>query len=157
MEGNSGRRQIRKPPPLHSNTDQRARHSLEGKYQCQWCRGPHAQYGRFAVFVPNQQQTRLEKKGTFCTPECAAARNKYYSQDPESQACKNRHQLIQNACGRRVKPAPPKKVLMKMSRDQWLSQARRDLSPREIQTIQENEVKLLPEDQLEQKFTQKTK
>lgn len=157
MEGSSGRRQIRKPPPLYSSTDQQARHSLEGKYQCQWCGGPHAQWGRFVVFVPNQQQNKLERHGSFCTPECAAARNKYYSRDPESQECKNRHVLIQNACGRRVKPAPPKKMLMTMTREQWLQQAYQDLSPCELQIIQQSEAYLLPEQQLEEKLTQKKK
>jgi len=135
------------------------RHSLEGPFECGYCSGPYAQWGRFGIPVSNATMTGIEFAGSFCTPECCAAHNKYRSADVGTDACVKRHQLIETTYGRTVVPAPPKKVIMlqRVTRDQWLPRVRLGLRPEENRLIQEQEMPLLTYDPGTKNVAQKTK
>ncbi len=113
------------PPPLVS--------SLEGPHVCDYCGGKHAQQFRFQILVPDQQQRELVGKGSFCTPECAAAHNRYKSINANTDQCAARHQLIERQNGRRVVSAPPLKQLSHLSRNQWIQECRLSLTKEEIE------------------------
>lgn len=116
---------------------------FDGSYQCDWCRGTHAEYGRFYVPAPDSNSLQIFKRGTFCTWECAAAYNRYRSNQLSQQHILHRHQLIQQIAGRTVRVAPPQKRLRgvnALSRNQWIQEARVNLTVQE-QNIAANETR----------------
>ena len=114
---------------------------------------------RFGIPVSNDTMTDIVFKGSFCTPECCAAHNKYCSQDAGTDACIKRHQLLETTHGRTIVPAPSKRIMMlqKPTREQWLNQVRSGLTQDEICTIKEQEMPLLPYDPSRVGAAQKTK
>ena len=145
--------------PVERGPRNHPQNSLQGPYQCQYCKSPHAQWRRFGIPVCNASGTGIEYKGSFCTPECCAAHNKYLSKDAGTDQCANRHQLIETTYGRTVVPAPSKRVLVlqDISRAQWLPKVRAELSAEEVQLIMEKEMPLLPNDPSRPRAAQKKK
>lgn len=108
--------------------------SLVGVYRCDYCHEPFAQLGRFQILVSNDDCTQfVPGKGNFCTPECAAGHNTYKSRDAGSDACKNRHALLERRYGRRIACAPMPRVLRSgtVRRAAWLTQCREQLEHEE--------------------------
>ncbi len=102
--------------------------SLSGVYRCNYCREPFAQLGRFQILVSSNDGTQLVAgPGNFCTLECAAAHNAFKSRDVGSDACKNRHALLERRHGRRIAHAPLPGVMRETKRAVWLPACREQL------------------------------
>jgi len=134
---------LKKRGPYGDYAPQTPLNSLEGLYDCQWCGEPHAQWRRFGIPVPSNDRTHIVYKGSFCTPECCAAGNKYRSLNAGTDECAARHILIEQCYERRVKAAPPKTVLLRMTREQWLPQTRNRLTKDELHIIMSREMPLI--------------
>ena len=102
---------------------------FEGKCVCCHCGGKHAQWGRFTL----DGNVSL----TFCTPECAAAYNISMS---GVQGRGERHERLEQMCGRRIEPAPPRQHIKGIDRSVWLPQIRGHLSVAEWEKIQQEMV-----------------
>lgn len=116
--------------------------SLVGYHYCNYCEEPCAQEGRFYILVPNKQQNGFDKKGSFCTPECAAGYNSYLSSVTSSEDhIRARHLLIEREFGRTVRAAPPPKYLKRYNkkdgyyRRDWLQNCRHNLSQSAIEAV----------------------
>lgn len=90
---------------------------LDGVYRCSHCRENMAQADRFT----------MEKKA-FCTLECMVA------------AFPLAHSNVEMQAGRRIIPAPPKEVLWKTRRREWLAACRSGLSENDLQRVHEESV-----------------
>jgi hypothetical protein len=93
--------------------------SLVGSFKCSYCLEPHAQLDRFQLLVLGDS---IIGKGSFCTPECAAAWNRY-----KSRAHNNidaQHQLLVRRHGRAIYLAPPPSALREWPRERWLPECR---------------------------------
>lgn len=111
------------PPVLRVNDS-----SLVGPHTCPYCSESFAQLGRFQILVPNDAQTALVARGDFCTPECAAAANMRRSRDAGTDACANRHALLERRHGRRIVAAPG---AARGTRAAWLRVCREQLDEEE--------------------------
>lgn len=110
--------------------------SLSGQYICGYakCSGPYAQLGRFQCFSLSQDGTeRIVSRAMVCTPECAAAHNRYVlsAGDPESDAARARHLMLEKIYGRRIIPAPAPNRTQDTNRLEWLRVCRAQLSAQE--------------------------
>lgn len=107
--------------------------ALCGPHLCDYrkCGNPYAQKGRFhAYYFANG---RAIATADVCTPECAAAYNRYYFSrcDPESDAAQARHILLEKIYGRRIVPAPGPSRYQDVDRWAWLQVCRAQLSEEE--------------------------
>lgn len=95
----------------------------------------------YVLAADNETGNTLVRKGSFCCPECAAATNEYLSSDPGSDACAMRHRLLEQEFQRRIKSAPPRKMLFHynkrtgLHRSQWMPMCRNELSESEREVV----------------------
>jgi hypothetical protein len=112
--------------------------SLVGPYECQYCGEPCAQYGRFQIYLRAPDLYPRVGKLNFCLPECALTYlirkiSTIGTDDKAYMAYK-----IREVAGRSVYEAPIPGRLYKydrrngLKREQWLSVARKDLTPAEM-------------------------
>lgn len=82
------------------------------EHRCGYCKEPYAEFGRFAA---------LERD--FCTPECAAAYDRYYNSG-------RAHVELELRWGRVIAPAPSHSVIVMrhLRRADWLPVCRAQLS-----------------------------
>lgn len=99
--------------------------SLAGTYSCGYCGEACAQYGRFQIWVTENQ--KVVGKGCFCVPECALSFVKYRYTKGSDIEKSNMIEYIQVQAGRRVQEAPAPNLLAKFSkkgqgvkREYWL-------------------------------------
>ena len=108
--------------------------SLAGAYVCAYrkCAGPYAQLGRFQALAFRGDGV-IVSCASVCTPECAAAYNRYVqsASDPESDEARARHALLEKVYGRRIQPAPAPHRTQDSDRFAWLQVCRAQLSPLE--------------------------
>lgn len=117
--------------------------SLAGVYTCSYrgCGGPYAQLGRFQALLLRQPGDVIVARASVCSPECAAAYNRYMlsADDPESDAARARHALLEKVYGRRIQPAPAPHHTQDTDRMEWLRVCRASLSAAE-QEVAEREL-----------------
>lgn len=91
--------------------------------------------GRFQAldFAPNGI---IYAKASVCSPECAAAYNRYVqsASDPESDVARARHSLLEKTYGRHVVPAP--RAPATTDRLAWLEVCRAQLSAAEAEVAE---------------------
>lgn len=116
---------------------------LEGTdFSCNYCEEQMALPDRFYVLAADEGTgNTFCKKGSFCCPECASAANEYLSSNVGSDVCANRHRLLEQEFQRRIKSAPPRKMLYHynkrtgLRRSQWMPMCRNDLSKSEMEMV----------------------
>jgi hypothetical protein len=120
---------------------------LEGDdYNCDWCQEQMAEADRFYILVPNATHSAFERKGSFCTPECAAGFNSNKSINAGNDAVNMRHRLLEQEFGRVVKPAPPANMLAHynkrtgLTRAQWLPQCHATYEADTLEMIRQTEL-----------------
>jgi len=110
--------------------------SLVGGYTCSYrpCSGSFAQWRRFQAldFAANGI---IYAKASVCSPECAAAYNRYVqsASDPESDVARARHRLLEKAYGRHIVPAPRAPTTERLA---WLQVCRAQLSAAEAEVAE---------------------
>lgn len=128
-----------------SHLPEKGTSSLIGEYNCNYCSEACAQEGRFYVLVPNDKHTALDRKGSFCTPECAAAYNAYRSSG-EREHIANRHVLLEREFCRTIVSAPPPMFLWRfnrksgLQRQTWLADCRRNLTRADFEMVAKEQV-----------------
>lgn len=97
--------------------------ALRGRYQCDYCREPYAQLGRFQGWGRN-----------FCTPECHAGFSRYCRQGS--------HVTLEAQYGRRILlPPSPMELLRRIgtergaSRAHWLAACCEQLDEEEMKVV----------------------
>jgi hypothetical protein len=107
--------------------------SLQGRYQCDYCREPYAQRGRFQVPVRSSSDAAAAVSWThsFCTPECAAG----YGH--ASLSSRYDHALLEQRHSRRIQYAPPPAALRRgLWRSEWLLVCRAQLDEAEMRAVE---------------------
>lgn len=99
-----------------------------------------AEQYRFCIFVPNNSQTDVVRRGSFCCWECAAAYNASSRCKGSEEEQQKRHALIEGAAGRPVLQSPAQQVLKRqqIARREWLVTLRSHLH--EYQDILDQEM-----------------
>ena len=130
-------------PATHTSRDLVGTSSLVGPYTCSYrkCGRPYAQLGRFQALSLHQPGDVIVACASVCSPECAAAYNRYQlsAADPESDTARARHALLEKVYGRRIKPAPAPHRIATLDRLDWLRDCRGHLSATE-QEVAEREL-----------------